>query len=170
MKSLRISTFHSNCPPSRPRSGRISENKGGQIESDLWSHFGTRFWTKTPLENDKNPIFFAPAALVFFSFTFRNRQNRIRKYQNFHPPEAFFVRNTLRNHRKLKILGRRRRPGPKPSEITEIKDFQDLRSRAPKTRGGGQMSSMLRSDTVYREYVGNTAMTFSCVADHEVWR
>ena len=51
--------FTSTDPPSLPP---ISEKEGGQMSSAIWSLFWSRFFTKTPLEINKNLTFFAPGA------------------------------------------------------------------------------------------------------------
>ena len=99
----RISTFHFGWPP--PLCPRPPKKRGGQPETTIWSQFGTRFWTKSPLETNKKPKIFAPAALFLYSFPFRNHQNSDFSGRR----RRIFCENTLRNHYRSWNFNRRRR-------------------------------------------------------------
>ena len=51
-------------PPIWPDLGK----QGGHPGLGIWSHFGTLFWTKIPLENDKNLKIFRACGADFLLF------------------------------------------------------------------------------------------------------
>ena len=83
--------FTSGVPPSRSRSGRISEKEGGTARGGHLEPLWDPILDQNPFRKHQKVHFFAPAALLIYRFPFENPP----KSQNFRPPEADFCRKPL---------------------------------------------------------------------------